>query len=226
MFSLTLVLTSLVTFCWSGSLLIKPPRLLVCYEVVVFVFLCSAHLTSGGGGVKHLGKSMQSQNTQALFIRRGIKATVGQLDRWESDQLALQLRRELANSRFPHGVKDRLALARHRAGSGKTGLRTVTFVTPPVTHQTLAKSRKTSLSRQNRNSKTQLRPSIGLLSIVFIYKLAIFIDPPTLCFIQARLGKKAQVIQPRKFLLRRLPVLTTSLCPSDTLSKISRLPQE
>jgi hypothetical protein len=64
---------------------------------------------------------MQSQNTQALFIRRGIKATVGQLDRWESDQLALEQRRELANSRFPHGVKDRLALARHRAGSGKNG---------------------------------------------------------------------------------------------------------
>jgi hypothetical protein len=65
---------------------------------------------------------MQSQNTQALFIRRGIKVTVGQLDRWESDQLALQQRRELANSRFPHGVKDRLvALARHRAGSGKNG---------------------------------------------------------------------------------------------------------
>jgi hypothetical protein len=62
---------------------------------------------------------VQSQNTQALFIRRGIKATVGQLDRWESDQLALQQRRELANSRFPHGVKDRLA--RHRAGSGKNG---------------------------------------------------------------------------------------------------------
>jgi hypothetical protein len=64
---------------------------------------------------------MQSQNTQASFIRRGVKATVGQLDRWESDQPALQQRRELANSRFPHGVKDRLALARHRAGSGKNG---------------------------------------------------------------------------------------------------------
>jgi hypothetical protein len=37
-FSLTLVLTSLVTFCSSGSLLIKPLRLLDCYQVVVFVF--------------------------------------------------------------------------------------------------------------------------------------------------------------------------------------------
>jgi hypothetical protein len=64
------------------------------------------------------------------------------------------------------------------------------------------------------------------LSIVFIHKLAIFVDPPTLCFIQARLGKKAWVIQPRKFLLPRSPVLTTLLCPSVTLSKISRLPQE
>jgi hypothetical protein len=36
---------------------------------------------------------MQSQNNQALFIRRGVKATVGQLDRWESDQLALEKRR-------------------------------------------------------------------------------------------------------------------------------------
>jgi hypothetical protein len=86
---------------------------------LLFLFLGSVHLTSGG--FKYLGKSMQSQNTQALLIRRGIKATVGQLDRWESDQLALQQRRELANSRFPHGVKDRLALARHRAGSGKNG---------------------------------------------------------------------------------------------------------
>jgi hypothetical protein len=38
---------------------------------------------------------MQSQNTQASFVRRGgIKATDGQLDRWESDQLALQQRRD------------------------------------------------------------------------------------------------------------------------------------
>jgi hypothetical protein len=36
LFSLTLVLTSSVTFCSSGSLLIKPPRLLDCCQVVVF----------------------------------------------------------------------------------------------------------------------------------------------------------------------------------------------
>jgi hypothetical protein len=59
----------------------------------------------------------------------------------------------------------------------------VIFVTLPVIQRTLAKSLKTSLFRQKRKPKTQLRPSIGLLSIVFISKLAIFIDPPTLCFI-------------------------------------------
>jgi hypothetical protein len=65
---------------------------------------------------------MQTQNSRAEILRRGIKATVVQLDRWESDQLAQDKRREKANSRFPHGVKDRRVLARHLAvGSSESG---------------------------------------------------------------------------------------------------------
>jgi hypothetical protein len=83
MFSLALVLTSLVTFCSSGSLLIKPPRLSDCYQVVVFVF---------GFGPPHIGgfkskcpprtgpvcgpKSKKRRESRAVSRHRGVAAAV------------------------------------------------------------------------------------------------------------------------------------------------------
>ena len=58
---------------------------------------------------------LPSSRNSSKSIRQGIKATVGQLDRWDSDQIDQHRRREAANASFPHGYTDRLALAKHRA---------------------------------------------------------------------------------------------------------------
>ena len=52
---------------------------------------------------------------RSKVIRSGIKASIGQLDSWDQAQSEQARRRQAANSRFPHGLQDRLALARHRA---------------------------------------------------------------------------------------------------------------
>ena len=52
---------------------------------------------------------------RSKVIRSGIKASIGQLDSWDQAQIEQARKRQVANSRFPHGLQDRLALARHRA---------------------------------------------------------------------------------------------------------------
>ena len=60
---------------------------------------------------------LTSSRNKSKSLRQGIKATIGQLDRWDFDQVEQSRRRAVANSRFPHGFPDRLALAKHRAQS-------------------------------------------------------------------------------------------------------------
>jgi hypothetical protein len=57
-------------------------------------------------------------------IRAGIKATIGQLDRWALDQAEQERRRTAANARYPNGLTDRLTHARHLA---RQGTRTTDF---------------------------------------------------------------------------------------------------
>jgi hypothetical protein len=60
-----------------------------------------------------MSKNVIQYKTQT--IRDTIKSIVAQLDRWETDQRALEKRCTSANASYPKGVIDRQALAIHRA---------------------------------------------------------------------------------------------------------------